>query len=64
MTLKDDEDTDEILIFWRYDDNFTTLPRFESEFIGSLYQQRIDRKFDLLSKDKTFLQDPPIQLEF
>ena len=54
MTLKDDEDTDEILIFWRYDDNFTTLPRFESELI-SLYQQRIDRKFDLLSKDKTFL---------
>ena len=54
MTLKDEEDQDEILIFWRYDDNFTTLPRFESNLI-SLYQQKIDRKFDLLNKDKTFL---------
>ena len=54
MTLKDDEDNDEILIFWRYDISFTTFPRFESELI-SLYEKGKDRTFDLLNKDKTFL---------
>ena len=54
MTLKDNEDNDEILIFWRYYDNFTTLKRFESDMI-SLYQKGNDRKFDILNRNKDYL---------
>ena len=52
-TLKENDNEDELLIYWGYDKNLTTLPRFESELI-SLYEQGEDRKYNLLNQDKSF----------
>ena len=54
MTFKNEDDKDELLIYWRYDPNLTTLPSFEADLI-SVYDEKEDsRKFKLLNQDKNF----------
>ena len=53
MTFKNGDDQDEILIFWKYDPNLATLPRFESDLI-SVYQEKKERKYNLLNQNKSF----------
>ena len=54
MTFKGEDDQYEILIFWKYDANFTTFPRFESDLI-SVYEEKEDcREFKLLNQNKQF----------
>ena len=53
-TFKDEDDgQDELLIYWKYNANFSTLPKFESKLL-SVYDEREDREFKLLNQDKDF----------
>ena len=53
MTLKDDDNQDEVLIYWKLDSNLATLPRFQSDLI-SLYEEKKDREFKLLDKNNMY----------
>ena len=52
-TLKENDNEDELLIYFQYDPSLATLPRFESDLI-SVYQEKKDRKYKILNKDKSF----------
>ena len=48
------DDQDQILIYWKIDANFTTLPSFESDIIN-LYNEKEDaRKFKQLNRDSYY----------
>ena len=54
MTLKDEDDKDEILIYYRYFPDLTTLRSFESDLI-SLYHEKDDkRKFKSLDHNTNY----------
>ena len=52
-TLKENDNEDELLIYFQYDPSLATLPRFESDLI-SVYQEKKDRKYKILNQDKSF----------
>ena len=52
-TLKENDNEDELLIYFQYDPSLATLPRFESDLI-SVYQEKEDRKYNLLNQNKSF----------
>jgi hypothetical protein len=54
MTLKDDNDKDEVLIYWRYDPNLATLRSFESDLISLYHEKEDKRKFNLLNHNTNF----------
>ena len=43
MTLNDDDNQDEILVYWKYNPNLVSLRSFESNLLG-LYHEKKDRK--------------------
>ena len=52
-TLKENDNEDELLIYFQYDPSLATLPRFESDLI-SVYQEKKDRKYRLFNQNKSF----------
>lgn len=53
-TFKDEDDQDELLIYWKYDPNLATLPRFESDLISVIDEKENSRKFKSLNRDNYF----------
>lgn len=54
MTFKDEDEKDELLIFWRFFPNLTTLPHFESDLISVINEKDDSRKFKFLNQNKNF----------
>ena len=54
MTLKDDDDKDEVLIYWRYSPHLTTLRSFESNLLTLYHEKEDKRKFNLLNHNTNF----------
>ena len=54
MTLKDDDDKDEILIYYRYSPNLTTLRSFESNLLSLYHEKEDKRKFNLLDHNTNY----------
>jgi hypothetical protein len=52
-TFKENDNEDELLIYWRYSHTLTTLQNFESQLI-SVYEESKDIKFKLLDRNAFF----------
>ena len=54
MTLKDEDDQDEILVYWRYSPHLITLRSFESNLLTLYHEKEDKRKFNLLNHNTNF----------